>query len=108
MKFKRLQKVDKQVKRKFFVNKKVATWFFVAILIFVQVFYIVQTATMGATLADLEHKHENLSSQKTQLMQELVGSTSLTDLEKDADKLGFVKPGNRIFLTTEDVVAHVR
>jgi hypothetical protein len=89
------------------VNRRGILWIFTVLFIALQVLFAVQTTTSGANLANLEKVEEILIDKNHELTSELVKSTSLKQIGKKAEGLGFFKPENTIYLNTEDFVAKV-
>jgi hypothetical protein len=76
-----------------------------AIFLATTVFFTIQTATAGATLAKLEQDEKQLREQNRDLKSKLIDSSSLVDLSKKAEQLGFKKPEMVHYLSAEEAVA---
>ena len=85
--------------------KKLVLWFILAGVMVVQVFFAIETATLGANLASLEEKERELAKKNQELSDELVKTTSLSAIGGMAEKLGFFKPQKAIYITGEETVA---
>jgi len=82
-------------------------WLFVAAFVSLQVFYTIQTATVGAQLANLELEEKELLKSNQDLSSNLVRSSSLSELEQTADELGFNKPLKTFYVSTDEFVAQL-
>jgi len=69
------------------------------------VFLTVETATSGATLANLEKQETRLIQENAGLKDEIVRASSLNGFEKKSAELGFVKPSKILYITTTEEVA---
>lgn len=69
------------------------------------IFLTIEAATSGAKLANLEQKANLLARDNENLEQQLVTSSSLTDLGKKADELGFAKPQSVLYISNQEAVA---
>lgn len=87
------------------INKRNIIWLFVAAFVGIQVLFTVQTATTGAKLAELEREEKSLIKSNQKLSRYLVKSSSLSEMEETADELGFKKPVNTFYISTEEFVA---
>ncbi len=79
------------------INKRNIIWLFVAVFVGIQVLFTIQTATAGAKLAELEREEQGLIKSNQELSRYLVESSSLSEMQKTADELGFNKPVNTFF-----------
>lgn len=87
-----------------FKNAKLM-WIWVILFIGIQVFFTIQTATSGTTLAALEREEEELAKEKKLLSEKLIESSSLTAMGKKSAELGFVKPAKTLYVNADDFVA---
>jgi len=97
---KRKEKGTKNIK-----IKSPIIWVVVGIFIVFNIFFTIQISTSGAELSDLQDEKERLIEENQALEREIVKNSSLRNLEKDADTLGFIKPQKVIYITEEQVVA---
>lgn len=86
-------------------NYKVLVWMSVGLLILLQIYFAVQTATRGAELANLEIQQSKLAKANQGLAEQLVESSSLTKIQNQADSLGYVPSQKRIFIGGKDFFA---
>ena len=88
-------------------NKKIMYSLFVLLCVFVVagVFMIIEASTKGTKLVQLEKDFEALTLENKSLNQRLVSETSLVDLSKSTESLGFTKPSQILYISKEDVVA---
>lgn len=84
-----------------------SVWVAIFVFVVVQIFITIQTTSAGAKLVDLEEKVKSLQLENRRLSEELVHNTSLTDVEKSANELGFKKPDNTLFINSNDFVAKI-
>ena len=69
------------------------------------IFLTIESATSGAKLASLEQKVYTLTKENENIEQQVVNSSSLTDLGKKADELGFAKPQSVLYISNQEAVA---
>jgi cell division protein FtsL len=86
---------------------KFSVWGSIIIFVVVQIFITIQTTSAGAKLVDLEEQVKNLQLENRKISEELVHSTSLTDIGKSADELGFKQPDQMLYINSDDFVAKV-
>jgi len=89
------------------INKRNIIWLFIAVFVCIQVLFTIQTASIGAKLAQLEREAEDLTKNNQGLSRYLVESSSLTEMEETADELGFIKPLNTFYISMEEFVAQL-
>lgn len=79
----------------------------VAIFLVSSIYLTIQTVATGAEVARLESQQEILLSQKRELENSLVKSTSVNDIEKKSEEMGFIKPSNEdiVYLFGDEAVA---
>ena len=75
------------------------------VLASVVVFLTIETATSGARLAQLEQEEAALLKRNQELAEQLVKTTSLTNLAEEAEVLGFRKPSQVIYISEKEIVA---
>ncbi len=83
-------------------------WGFFAVLVAIQIFFTIQASSLGAELSVLEHKNMQIAKTNQELKAALVTKSSLSDAGSQADKLGFVKPTNVLFVKQDEPVAQLR
>ena len=76
-----------------------------AIVFIASVFFAIEAASMGATLAYLEQQKTDLLKENAELSSQLVSLSSLRKAGEKAKDLGFGKPSNVVYITEEEVVA---
>lgn len=100
---------NKSTKRKTklsrFIKTKNLIWIIASIFIGVQVLLTIQTASSGSSLAVLEKREKSLIEINQELSRFLVRSSSLSEIEKTADELGFNKPVFTYYVSSEEFVA---
>ena len=103
---KKYQKTDSKIGRlRKIISRKNIVWFLMIIFVVIQVFFAIQTSSSGAVLTSLELTEKKLHTENQQLASDLVRFTSLTETEKQAERLEFYKPENTLYLNTEEFVA---
>ena len=80
---------------------------FVMFFIAMQVFFNVQEGTLGVSLAEYQNEVSEIEKEKRELQYELVKSSSLLNLSKKAEELGYIKPNDTLYLKTQDQFAAV-
>lgn len=96
-----------QPKKKYF-TKSTFGWGLFAVLVAIQIFFTIQTSSLGAELSVLEHKNMETTKKNQELKATLVTKSSLSDADSQADKLGFIMPTNVLFVKTDEPVAQLR
>lgn len=69
------------------------------------VFLTVETATSGAVLAKMESREASLMRENSDLKDAVVRASSLNDVEKKSQELGFVKPSKILYINGSEEVA---
>ncbi len=87
------------------INKRNIIWLFVAAFVSIQVLFTIQTASSGAKLAELEREEQSLIKSNQELSRYLVELSSLSEMEKTADELGFNKPVSTFYISMDEIVA---
>mgnify|MGYP006908235420 CR=1 FL=1 len=85
----------------------VTSFVLLGILGVVSVFLAIEIATSGAKLASLELEEKRLIRENEVLKSELVNASSLSQLGKGAEELGFSKPASILYITDEKDVARL-
>jgi hypothetical protein len=86
-------------------TKKILAWTLGCIVLALFVFLTIETATSGATLANLEKKETAFAQENADLQDAIVRASSLNGFEKRSLELGFVKPTKILYITTTEEVA---
>lgn len=95
--------MTKNMKQKRFFKLPVLAVVIVFGLFVATVFFAIKSSSQGANLVVLENKAMELEAQNQEVKDKIVGSTSLTKIEKDANDLGMVKPEKFIYLKHDGV-----
>jgi hypothetical protein len=77
-------------------------WGMILLFVIVQVYFMIQNATSGAELADLEKKAAAEERMHNELSEKLVTSTSLTTAGDKAIQLGYKQPAKVIYLNNDE------
>jgi hypothetical protein len=77
----------------------------VALFVIATVFFTIEVSTLGAQLAELEREETNLIKEKQDLSNQLVNSSSLSEMGEKAEDLGFKKPSEVIYISEKEAVA---
>ncbi len=91
------------MKKKRFFRLPVFAVMIVFVLFVATVFFAIKSSSQGASLLVLENKAIELEAQNQDIKDKIVGSTSLTKIEKNANDLGMVKPEKFIYLKHDGV-----
>lgn len=78
---------------------------FAVILAVSSVLMTVVTATSGAEVSNLQKEEAQLSDQKRYLEDTLVKTLSMSELQAKSAELGYVKPGNLVYVAPPEAVA---
>ena len=100
-------KYKKKAKNKKRINRKLPLWILVSVFVAIQILFTIETATSGGGLNALENIEEREYKKNQSLKEVLVSSMSLSDMEKKAEELEFIKPQTTIYLGGEEFVARV-
>ena len=73
----------------------------------IAVFFAIQSAAYGARLTVLDEKAAKLASQNRELSSRLIESTSLSGLSGKTEELGYQKPDNILYLSSDSFVARL-
>lgn len=101
-------KINKRTKkRKYIFNHKkpVFTWLILGVFVITTVFFMIQGAAHGATLANVEQQEAELTQSNQGLSRQLVEATSLSKIEQSAEELGFLKLLNTLYIQKDETVA---
>ncbi len=90
---------------RFSLSKKVVCGILISLCFIVQIFFTIETSANGAQIANLEEEQERLSKENRELEEKLVTSTSLSDLEKRAEDLGFSNDARFYYLKKGEAFA---
>lgn len=88
-------------------NRYIYICLFLLFIVF-SVFISIQGATAGNELTELEEGIRDISKENQELSKKLVESSSLYEKANEAEKRGFVKPTNIVYLDGEVSVATLR
>lgn len=80
-------------------------WFFIGVFVIFNIFFTIQISTSGAELSDFQREKDRLLQENQDLERQIIRLSSLRNLEKDAESLGFIKPQKVIYITEDQVVA---
>lgn len=90
------------------VNKRSAViWVILVLFAICNIYFAIQTSASGAIISQLEEEESRISQENKRLASELIELDSLKNLEKEAEDLGFAKPGKIIYITGDATVAKV-
>lgn len=73
----------------------------------VSVFFSVRASTVGAVLSSLENEKEELLKINSQLEAQVNSSSSLTKYSSEAEDMGFLKPSEVFYLSSDNEVARL-
>jgi hypothetical protein len=85
-------KIISSFKKNLFLGSLVLTF------LVLNIFLSLQTVSSGSKLSGLETKEKDLVTKNRQLNSELVEATSLTQVQRNSQQLGFVKPLSLVYL----------
>jgi len=85
--------------------KKYILTIFLVVLAVSSVFMTVTTATSSAEVSSLQKEEARLSDENRYLKGELVKSLSSGNLQEKGEGLGYVKPGNIVYVAPPEAVA---
>lgn len=71
----------------------------------VQVSVSNQLSTTGTELAEIEHQIDHYKKENTQLQEEVLLASSLTNIAKKAEQKGFTPTTSFVYLTTQPQLA---
>jgi capsule polysaccharide export protein KpsE/RkpR len=89
-------------------RKRNLVWFIVFILLSLNVFFAIQTSSMGVSISLYEDEINKLENAKEELSIKLIDSTSLTKLSQVSEELGFMRIENMLYLQQGDSFAKVQ
>jgi len=76
-----------------------------ALFVVVTVFFAIEFSTLGAYVAALEKEESDLVREKQDLSNQLINSSSLSEMGEKAEELGFKKPDEVIYISEKEAVA---
>ncbi len=80
---------------------------FLAILICISVVVAIQASTFGSEVAKLDDEGNALASNNMALRDKVLRNESLTNYQKKAEELGFVKPSDIVYVGKDKEVASI-
>ncbi len=75
----------------------------IGVLLIATIITGVKASSRGLELLSLEQKGANLRQENQELKDKIVSSSSLTKIEKDAEKLGMKKPEKFVYMTNSGI-----
>lgn len=105
MKYSKNNRLSQKSGKKLSNRKTLLTWILLGVFVVVTIFFTIQTATSGATLAQLERDGETVIEENRTLSRQLIYLNSLSSLEKEAKGFGFEKPQKVIYIFEDEAVA---
>ena len=91
-----------------YATKGMLIWAVLGVLVSIQIFFTIQTSTMGAELSVLEHKSIELTKKNQELKASLVSKSSLSDSQQKAETLGYLRPSKVVFVKENAPVTALR
>ncbi len=82
-------------------------WIILAVFALLNVYVAIQASASGAKISQLTADETTIARDNQSLSSKVIELNSLKRLEKDAESLGFVKPGNIIYITGDAAVAKI-
>jgi hypothetical protein len=79
------------------------TILFLGGLIVLTVFFAIKASSQGANLVDLEEESSRLVQENQELKDKIVKSTSLSQIAKQAENMGMVKPENYVYMSNQGI-----
>jgi len=76
-------------------------------IIAAQVFFAIQSSSLGMKLASLEEERLAITKQNDDISKNLIESTSLIKIQEESQKLGFARPTNMVYINPEESVARL-
>lgn len=80
----------------------------IGISVIFTVFVTLAASTSGAEITRLESVEDELSRKNQEYSERIVEATSLINIGKNAEKLGFIKPEKIVYISSQDSVAQAR
>ena len=84
---------------------KTTVWIFLLVCTVITVFFAVEQAAKGSEIAVLENEETTLNKENRELTDKLVQVSSLNEVNKKANELGFTKPTKLIYVSEKESVA---
>lgn len=84
-------------------NLKNITILFLGTLFVATILLAIKSSTEGSKLAALEVKAYELSQQRQELSDQIIGETSLTRVNQEAIKMGMVKAENFVYINSSGI-----
>ncbi len=106
MRRKQRQKITRNKEKKGYLQLFVVVIFLLFIIS--TIFVTVQTASLGATISELERQETAYIKENREMESALVNNQSLMKLDEKAAELGYVKPNDIIYLSRDNFVAQLR
>jgi cell division protein FtsL len=100
-----MRKINKKNRKKGKRALFLAFWCMLALFIGVAVFMTVQTSLAGVKLAKLEEEETLIEKQKREYLSEYAKLSSVTAILEKAEKMGYIKPQNIIYLSDGSAIA---
>ena len=72
-------------------------------LIIATLFFAVKTSAEGAKLITLENASRQLQEENQELNDRIISSSSLTEVTKEANKIGMIKAENYLYMTGQGI-----
>lgn len=88
-------------------GKRLILWLALFFLVVGQILLTIHTTSTGVRLSDLEKREQELIVSKRRLEAEVVSLSSVTDLQKKATELGFVKIEKTKYIELGDFTAGI-
>lgn len=76
-----------------------------ALFVVAQIFFAIHISSSGAKLIEIENRKKELQRKNLEMSQNLVNSTSLSQVYKTADEMGFEKTQQAYYIQQEEFVA---
>lgn len=73
------------------------------ILFVTTIFFGVKASSQGMALVTLNEKAQELTQQNHDLKDQIVSSTSLSQVAKQSDSLGLIKPEKYVYMTQQGI-----
>lgn len=81
------------------------SWFIAAMLLGLNVYYVIHISTGGAKYANMEYIIDAENKNKLDLERKLVNSSSLLKLDEKSSELGYSKAINMVYINADDTYA---
>lgn len=77
----------------------------VIVLTILQIFTAIQTSSMSALLATIEHKESQLVQKTEELTGDIVSQSSLISVREMSKELGYLNPIMTLYITEKETIA---